>query len=52
MLSVQRGMKDKGVTVPLTKLCRWYGVARRTTYYKPTTGTAKVNPSWRRRLGK
>lgn len=31
MLSVQQGLKDEGVTVPMTKLCRWFGVARRTT---------------------
>ena len=36
MLSVQQGLKDEGVAVPMTKLCRWFGVARRTTYYKPT----------------
>ena len=27
----------------MTKLCRWFGVARRTTYYKPTRAPAKVN---------
>jgi len=43
MLSVQQGLKDEGVTVPMTKLCRWFGVARRTTYYKPTKRPAKVN---------
>ena len=43
MLSVQQGLKDEGVTVPMTKLCQWFGVARRTTYYKPTKGPAKVN---------
>lgn len=43
MLSVQQGLKDEGVTVPMTKLCQWFGVARRTAYYKPTKGPAKVN---------
>lgn len=43
MLSVQQGLKDEGVMVPMTKLCQWFGVARRTTYYKPTKGPAKVN---------
>ena len=43
MLSVQQGLRDEGVTVPMTKLCQWFGVARRTTYYKPTKGPAKVN---------
>jgi putative transposase len=44
MRSVQQGLKDEGVAVPMTKLCRWFEVARRTTYYKPTRAPAKVNP--------
>lgn len=28
----------------MTKLCQWFGVARRTTYYKPTRSPAKVKP--------
>ncbi len=43
MRSVQQGLKDEGVAVPMTKLCRWFEVARRTTYYKPTRAPAKVN---------
>lgn len=42
MLLVQQGLKDEGVAVPMTKLCQWFGVARRTTYYKPTRSPAKV----------
>lgn len=44
MLSVQQGLKDEGVTVPMTKLCQWFGVARRTAYYRPTKSAAKVKP--------
>ena len=44
MLSVQQGLKDEGVTVPMTKLCQWFGVARRTVYYRPTKSAAKVKP--------
>lgn len=44
MLSIQRGLKDEGVWVSLTKLCQWFGVARRKTYYKPTSSPAKVKP--------
>ncbi|XUP36311.1 IS3 family transposase (plasmid) [Xanthomonas axonopodis pv. vasculorum] len=44
MLSVQQGLKDEGVSVPMTKLCQWFGVAPRTTYYKPTRSPAKVTP--------
>lgn len=44
MRSVQQGLKDEGFVVPMTMLCRWFGVARRTTYYKPTKSPAKVKP--------
>ncbi|MEI2260030.1 IS3 family transposase [Stenotrophomonas indicatrix] len=42
MFSVQQGLKDDGVAVPLAKLCQWFGVARRTMYYKPTRSPATV----------
>lgn len=44
MRSVQQGLKDEGFAVPMTKRCRWFEVARRTTYYKPTRAPAKVKP--------
>ncbi|WP_242629254.1 hypothetical protein [Xanthomonas oryzae] len=44
MLSVQQGLKQEGVSVPMTKLCQWFGVARRTMYYTPTRSPAKVKP--------
>jgi len=44
MRSVQQGLKAEGIAVPMTKLCRWFGVARRTTYYKPTRSPARVKP--------
>jgi hypothetical protein len=44
MRSVQQGLKDEGFAVPMTKLCRWFEVARRTMYYKPTRASAKVKP--------
>ncbi|MBB3810615.1 hypothetical protein [Pseudochelatococcus contaminans] len=30
--------------MPLTKLCAWFGVSRRTVYYRPTKAAAKVDP--------
>lgn len=33
--SIQQGLKDDGVDVPITKLCDWFGALRRTVYYKP-----------------
>lgn len=44
MRSVQQGLKDDGFAVPMTKLCRWFEVARRTMYYKPSRAPAKVKP--------
>lgn len=42
MLPVQEGLKDEGASVPMTKLCASFGVARRTTYYKPTRSPPTV----------
>ena len=38
ILDLQRALKDDGVVVSLVKLCNWFGVPRRTVYYKPTKG--------------
>ncbi len=42
--SIQQGHLSDGITVPLTKLCAWFGVPRRTVYYKPTKAAPKVDP--------
>ncbi len=42
VLQIQQGLKEDGFTVPMTKLCRWFDVPRRTVYYKPTKSTPKV----------
>ena len=44
MLSIQQGLQEEGVVVPMTKLCRWFGVARRTVYYHQTRQPARVRP--------
>lgn len=33
-----------GIAVPLTKLCAWFGVPRRTVYYRPSKAPPKVDP--------
>jgi len=33
--SIQQGLKDDGIEVPVTKLCDWFDIPRRTFYYKP-----------------
>jgi len=40
--TVQQGLEADGFKVPMTKLCRWFEVPRRTVYYKPTKAAPKV----------
>ena len=40
---IRQGLKQDGFEVPLTKLCRWFGVARRSVYYKPSRAMPKVD---------
>ena len=34
--TIRQGVKDDGLAVSISKLCRWVGVPRRTVYYRPT----------------
>lgn len=34
----------EGWTVSVSQLCRWFGVPRRTVYYRPTKALPKVRP--------
>lgn len=45
MRSIQRRLKDEGVAVPMTKLCRWFEVAHRTTYYSPPERRRRSTPN-------
>lgn len=42
ILSIEQGMKAEGFEVPISKLCRWFGLPRRTFYYPPTKAPPKV----------
>jgi len=42
--TLHEGLLADGVAVPLTKLCAWFGVPRRTVYYKPVKAARKVDP--------
>jgi putative transposase len=42
--TIRQGPKEDGVLVPVSKLCKWLEVPRRTAYYKPTKATPKVKP--------
>ncbi|MEW5835850.1 MAG: hypothetical protein AB1832_12360 [Pseudomonadota bacterium] len=37
MVTIQQGLRDEGVAVSMVKLCRWFGVPRRTVYYRGST---------------
>ena len=41
-LHIQQGLKEDGFTVPMTKLCRWFEVPRRTVYYRPVKSAPKI----------
>ncbi|MCE6967234.1 hypothetical protein LAZ41_02170, partial [Cereibacter sphaeroides] len=41
--TLHEGLLADGITVPLTKLCAWFGVPRRTVYYKPTKAAPKAD---------
>ena len=42
--ALHEGLPADGIAVPLAKLCAWFGVPRRTVYYKPTKAAPKVDP--------
>ena len=42
MVTIQQGLKEDGIAVSMVKLCRWFGVARRSLYYRPTKLPPKV----------
>ena len=41
---IQQGLLEEGVAVSIAKLCAWFGIPRRTVYYKPVKTAPKVNP--------
>lgn len=42
--TLHEGLLADGINVPISKLCDWFGVPRRTVYYNPTKSAPKVNP--------
>jgi putative transposase len=41
ILQIQRGLREDGITVPMTKLCRWFDVPQRTVYHSPLKPTRR-----------
>ncbi|CUA91544.1 helix-turn-helix domain-containing protein [Comamonas thiooxydans] len=44
--TIRQGLQADGITVSISKLCRWFDVPRRTMYYRPV----KVAPKLQDRL--
>ena len=42
IVAIEQGLRADGYQVSISKLCRWFGVPRRTFYYKPTKSPPKV----------
>lgn len=42
MSSIQQGLREGGHEVSMAKLCRWFGVARLTVYFKPRQAAPKL----------
>ena len=40
--TVKQGLEAEGIAVPMTKLCQWFEVPRRSVYYKPAKSAPKV----------
>ena len=44
--TLHEGLLVDGFAVPLTKLCSWFDVPRRTVYYKPVKVPPKIDPAF------
>ncbi|MEL6475393.1 MAG: IS3 family transposase [Pseudomonadota bacterium] len=44
--TLHEGLLSDGFSVPLTKLCAWFEVPRRTVYYKPVKAPPKIDPAF------
>jgi len=43
MVTIQQGLKEEGVIVSMSQLCRWFEVPRRLVYYRPTKAAPRIN---------
>ncbi|MHC9236753.1 IS3 family transposase [Pseudooceanicola sp. 502str34] len=41
---IQQGLGAEGITVSIARLCAWFGVPRRTVYYKPVKAAPRIDP--------
>ncbi|ADP17967.1 integrase core domain protein [Achromobacter xylosoxidans A8] len=43
---IRQGLQAEGITVSIATVCRWFGVPRRSVYYKPVKSPPKVDPKF------
>jgi putative transposase len=41
---IRQELKEEGFSVSISKPCQWFGIPRRTVYYKPVKAAPKINP--------
>lgn len=44
MVTILLGLRAEGLEVSMVKLCRWFGVARRSVYYRSAKALPRVAP--------
>ena len=42
--TIRQGLQADGIAISIAKLCRWFGVPRRTVYYRPVKAEPKIQP--------
>ena len=52
ILDLQQGLLSDGIAVSVAKLCAWFGVPRRTVYYRPTKSPPKIDPAFEKPIKK
>ena len=43
--AIRQGLREDGFEVSIVKLCAWFGVARRSVYYRPRKSEPKIQDS-------
>ena len=44
MVTIQQGLRADGFEVSMMQLCHWFGVARRSVYYRPIKAPSQARP--------
>lgn len=44
--AIRQGLKEEGFEASVSQLCRWFGVARRTVYYRPIKAAPTLRPEF------